>query len=906
MPRELAPCGGFVVLKPCLRLFPTALALALAGCSSGKAPTSLDFGGASLVLSKDGSTITFQRGGSTLLTFGTDAFQLGTVNSLTYGSPSFDPFWLNNSSAPQPAGLTWRTMPSNGAMKLLKSSATELLVEADLDGATVTVDFTTDPSGRVSGLLMPEFTNGLPLVGFIRLRFTAGATEGFYGLGEWGDTVNQRGQVRPMQIELDATLESGYDENHTPIPLLLGTNGWGLFVQSDRVGMFDVASQDSTTIEITYGTADASSAGLQFHLFSEANPLDLLKHYYDITGYPRLPATWALGPILWRDQLGNATAGAAQAQFTSDATTLRSLHLATSAMWFDRPYATGVETFDFNPSWYPDPATMLQNAHDLGYRFAVWQAPYAGTACSEDPAPVQFAYATAHDFFPPVTSVKLNNWSEPLDFTNTAAYQWWTTNLETYTNMGVEGFKLDYGEDIAPGLLGVRNIWQFANGSDERTMHYGYTLLYHQIHAALLPMDGGFLLTRTGRWGDQVHGMIIWPGDLDSTFAQQGDPIPGYPPGSPSPGNAVGGLPSALDRGLSVSVSGFPFYASDTGGYRNHKDPTTGMSICADHETWLRWVEMNAVQTAMEVGDSCSELPFDRDAPPGGTPAITQAQQAQELTDFQLYASLHMRLFPYVWTYAQQIATAGRPILRPFGLVYPQMNQHPSDQYLLGDSILVAPVVAAASGTGTATPEPGPFVCGAGDVGGLPPATRNVALPPGNWVGWWDGKTQAGGSTISVTVDVDTLPLYIAEGGIVPMLRDTIDTTSPVSAANQATIDSFVTDAGVLWVRVAPSATQTSFQVYDGATIGQQKQAGGSISLTFTPGSSPVFTKGALFEVIGIGTAPNSVTNNSAALTAASSLSALKSATDGWFYDSCATGGTVWVKVPGLASVVVQ
>jgi alpha-D-xyloside xylohydrolase len=873
-----------------------ALVVAFVGACAKK-PPAISFGGASLILSADSRTLTLQRGGKTLLSFGADAFQLGVVGSLTDMSPSFDPFWLNNAAVAQPAGLSWLSLPVNGALKLVKSSATELMVEADYAGARATIDFTVDPSGRVAALLVPTITTSKEVVAYIRLRFTAGATEGFYGLGEWGDTVNQRGKVRPMQVEADGTLESGYDENHTPIPLLFGTNGWGVFVESDRVGLFDVASQDSTTIEITYGTADASTGGLRFHLFSEASPLDMMKHYYDLTGYPRLPAQWALGPILWRDALDESGPGTAQAQFLSDASMIRSLHLATSAMWFDRPYATGVETFDFKPAVYPDPATMLQTAHDMGFRYAIWQAPYTGTSGSEDPAPDQNAYATAHHFFPPVTGLKLNNWSEPLDLTNMDAYQWWTTNLQLYTAMGVEGFKLDYGEDIVPGILGARRVWQFANGKDERTMHYGYTLLYHQIHADLLPADGGFLLTRTGRWGDQVHGMVIWPGDLDSTFAQQGDPLPN------TMMKAVGGLPSALERGLSVSVSGFPFYASDTGGYRTHVDSTTGQSICADHETWLRWVEANALQTAMEVGDNCSELPFDRGAPHHS--GITPDEQSQELTDYALYASLHMRLFPYVWTYAQQITKTGRPILRPFGFVYPQSNQHPNDEFLLGDSILAAPIVAAAAGT-AGTPVPGPFACKpGGDGGGTAPATRNVTLPPGNWIGWWDGQSHAGGGSLTVTVDVDTLPLFLAEGGIVPMLRDTLDTMAPVSAANQATIDSFATDPGVLWVRIAPGTTATSFTVYDGATIRQQKQSG-ALTLGFAPGDAPVFKEGVLFEVIGVATSPGSVTNDSTPLMGASSLASLKEATTGWFHDPCAAGGTLWVKVAGSAKVVAE
>jgi alpha-D-xyloside xylohydrolase len=285
------------------------------------------------------------------------------------------------------------------------------------------------------------------------------------------------------------------------------------------------------------------------------------------------------------------------------------------------------------------------------------------------------------------------------------------------------------------------------------------------------------------------------------------------------------------------------------------------------------------VQTAFEVGDASSEAPWEFTADNG--------RDQEALDDYQKYASLHMRLYPYEWSYAQQIATTGRPIERPFGLAFPQVGQHPSDEYLFGDYILSAPIVAAGvdSGSGIMT-------------------TRSVILPPGKWIGWWDGSVNDGGkngATISVTADLDTLPLYIAQGGIVPMLRDTIDTLSPVAAGS--TVDSFDANAGVLWVRVAPSSTKSSFTVYDGATITQQSN-GGMLTLTFQQGATPVFIQGALFEVIATA-GPTSVMKGSAALASAASLSDLQGMSEGWFAEP-ATGGTVWIKVAGSATVTVH
>ena len=346
----------------------------------------------------------------------------------------------------------------------------------------------------------------------------------------------------------------------------------------------------------------------------------------------------------------------------------------------------------------------------------------------------------------------------------------------------------------------------------------------------MLPPENGLLLTRTGRWGDQVQGMIIWPGDLDASFAHAGDTVMGQST------LAVGGLPAAVTKGIGLSASGFPFYASDTGGYR-HSPP--------NREVWLRWVEANAVMPAMEVGDSSSQTPWEFTAANGRDQAA--------LDTYARYASLHLRLYPYTWTYAQQMATTGRPIQRPLGLAFPALAAHPADEYALGDSIVVAPVVTAGQ------------------------TSREVLLPAGEWLSWWDGSAQTG--TITAPADIDTLPLYLARGAIIPMLRPTIETLSPVTSS---TIDSFASDAGVLYVRVAPGPA-SSFTVYDGT---QLAQAPGSV--TYTPGS--VFAQGALFEVIATAQ-PTAV----GALMQRASLAALEAAPDGWFWEP-ATGGTLWIK----------
>lgn len=807
------------------------IAALLLGCGDNALPSQpaqLASGSATLELTADGSTLTLARAGRGLVVFHADAFQLGTVDDLDAGD-SFDPYWLFvDAPPPAPGGLAWHAAKR---LALVSSTATEL----DLAVDDARVAFT--PEGKDG--FAAKLTTSDAHAAYFRVRGDANPQEGFYGLGEWPDAVDHRGKLRPMQMEVDPNSEGGADENHVPVPLVIGTTGWGMFVESKRPGAFDVARATATLIDVTFGTGADSAAGLTFHLFTADQPLDVLGRYYDVTGYPGLPAPWALGPLLWRDENAN------QAQVLDDITQIRSRHLATTGVWFDRPYSTGVETFDFTAAKFTDPTAMLEALHEAGLRYGVWQAPYTADSSNADPAPTQRAYAIQHGFFPPTTGILLNPWSVPIDLTDPDAYQWWQTNLATYTQgFGVEGFKLDYAEDVVVGLSGQRTPWAFADGEDERTMHYTYQMLYHQVHRDLLGPGGGLLLCRTGRWGDQVRGMIIWPGDLDASFAQAGDPLPG------TSMLAVGGLPAALTKGIGLSASGFPFYASDTGGYK-HSPP--------DKETWVRWVEANAVWPAMEVGDSSSQMPWEFTTDNG--------RDAQALAIYTQFASLHLRLYPYVWTYAQQMATSGWPIARPVGLANPALGMHPVDEYLLGDSILSAPVVAA----------------------GL--TQRQVVLPSGTWYGWWDGAAQQG--TITAAADLGTLPLYIAAGGIVPMLRPTIDTLSPVA---DTTIDSFDTDPGILWVRVAPGATPTMFALYDGTQLART-----DTTLDYTPGT--VFAHGVMFEAIATPAAPSAVTAGGVALAQAASLAALQTAGSGWFWES-ATGGTLWILVPPGAAQI--
>ena len=776
------------------------------------------------------------------LAFSADRFELGMVPALD-DALAYDPYYLEEGA--ELAGmaviiedLTWQ---KGVALTVAEVSEAALTLELGLqNGQAATLTFEVTGDGRISGHLQPA-PEGPPAV-FFRLRPQVDAEEGFYGLGETFDRVEHRGMLRAMQFET-SNLESAYNEVHVPVPLLIGTRGWGIFVESMRLGVFGVATEADDEVKITFGQGAAWQEGLDFHLFAAAHPLDITKHYYEVTGYPGKVAPWALGPLIWRDEVDG------QVAVEGDLDTIRELDLATTGYWIDRPYASAVNSFDFEPKDYANPEAMIQKAQAMGFEMGLWHTPYVEPD-DPDSAPL-YEHAVAEGYFPPVIGAKAK-WGPPIDYTNPDAVSWFQEQLAWYAELGIRGYKLDYAEEIIPSWFGVRTPWSFFDGSDELTMHRQAQLLYHRMYAEMLPEEGGFLLCRAGAYGDQANGVIIWPGDIDSNMAKHGEEV------TEKDGNtyiAVGGLPAAVVAGSGLGPSGFPFFGSDTGGYR-HAPP--------DKETYVRWFEHTALSPVMQVGTNAKYLPWKLGHGDTFDPEVVDL--------YRLYARLHLRLFPTFWTMVQELPQTGRALQRPLGLAHPELGQHPSDIYLLGDHLLVAPVT-----------EPGV-------------TSRTVPLPGGTWVDWWTGETHEGGADAVLAAPLGVIPLLVRAGAPIALLRDTIDTLSPVTGP-QAT-DSFATSPNPLHVRLAPGAAG-AMAVYDGTSVTQAPEAG-VIRLEHTAGS--VFDSGLVIELFGQPAPPISVTDlDGAPVGEVADAADFAAASEGWRHVPGERGGMVLVKLAGAA-----
>ena len=179
---------------------------------------------------------------------------------------------------------------------------------------------------------------------------------------------------------------------------------------------------------------------------------------------------------------------------------------------------------------------------------------------------------------------------------------------------------------------------------------------------------------------------------------------------------------------------------------------------------------------------------------------------------YRQYARLHMSLVPYLYSYAAIAHRTGHPIMRHLYLAYPDdANVRNLDyQYLLGEALLVAPVLA-----------PGVD-------------TWRVYLPEGEWISWWDGESFSGPGWINAPAPLQQIPLFVKAGAIVPRLPDDVDTLAPAAdPAIRAANDDLAID-----VFAASGQVSSTFAFWDGTELRWDSQAG-----AFNVSGSPVTRK---------------------------------------------------------------
>ncbi len=677
----------------------------------------------------------------------------------------------------------------------------------------------------------------------------------FYtGLGERFDHVSARGQVIPMQLEIDASFESGTNDKHVPIPLLVASRaqggGVGVLDYTRESGAFDVAKSDASLIRATFEGKTAD-----IYLYVADNPLAVTAAFSRQTGLPRKLPRWALGPMYWQNEWTNDT------ELLAMAADFRKRHVPTTTFWIDNPWQVSYNDFTLDPKRFVDAPAMMKKLKDLGYRVIAWSTPYVEhpNGAPTDPAQMEFASLDAKKyfvrfrdgatFFAPGLNEKQG--FGMIDFTSTDASLFWTSQANKAVLAGFSGFKLDYGEDVIPNLLGARLDVVYSDGTTDRTAR-AYPLYYaRSYHQALDNQTDGALIVRASGLGGAAIADMVWPGDIQAQFERYGEP-------NGKGLKSVGGLPDSPVCAVTLAVSGFPCFGADTGGFRGY--PT--------RESLLRWSEQSALSVIMQLG--------------GGGPSHAPWAAFDEAagTIYAQLASLHTQLEPYLSSTLREAETVGTPSVRPLPFVSAPNDQDAQnfadDEYELGGDLLVAPVVA-------------PGV-----------TSRKVHFPAGSWANYWNGGGPiVEGATFEVPAPLGQPPLFVRAGAVIPMLGPNVDTLEPstdpstVSAASNNEVDS--------WSFVQPGTHAASWD--DGASVAITDDTKG-ITIAFVRGKQASTLIATL--IVSVPTKPGPVTKvsqNGAPLTAYPDETALRAGTTAGFVID---GVRVIVRISGTSTALVE
>ncbi len=522
---------------------------------------------------------------------------------------------------------------------------------------------------------------------YVREQLSLGPGDAVYGLGERFGPLVKNGQ----EVDVwNADGGTGSEQAYKNVPFALTNAGYGVLVNSPGRVSFEVASEAVSKLQFS-----VPGQALEYCVIYGPAPKQILETYTALTGRPpRLP-DWSFG--LWLST--SFTTSYDEQTVTSFIDGMADRGLPLSVFHFDSFWMREFRWCDFewNPAVFPDPKGMLARLKAKGLRICVWINPYIAQA-----SPLfEEGKAKGYLLRRPNGDVWQTDLWQPgmgiVDFTSAGARDWYAGKLDALLAMGVDCFKSDFGERIPTEDV----AW--ADGSDPALMHNYYTYLYNQTVFELLRKRRGegdaVVFARSATVGSQRFP-VHWGGDCDSSYEAMGQMLRG---------------------GLSLGMSGFGYWSHDIGGFEGTPDPGV----------YKRWIAFGLLSSHSRLhGSSSYRVPwlFDEEA----------------VDVLRTFTRLKHQLMPYLNTAAAQVTEHGTPMMRAMALEFPAdpACTYLDRQYMLGDDLLVAPVL---SETGTVT----------------------FYVPAGVWTDFLSGEKIQGPRWVTQTHGYLSVPLLVRPGAVI-------------------------------------------------------------------------------------------------------------------------------------------
>ncbi|HUV56943.1 MAG TPA: TIM-barrel domain-containing protein, partial [Dehalococcoidales bacterium] len=546
--------------------------------------------------------------------------------------------------------------------------------------------------------------------------------EAFYGFGEKFTRLNKLGQrIKGWNAN---PYGAGTEESYKNIPFFMSTRGYGIFVNTTHRVTYSMGSQSLMT-----STIMVDDPRLDIFIIYGPAIKDVLARYVGITGWPALPPKESFG----------IECNPGERSPTTD----KVMAIARKFKELDIP----VDRFSFLSNllnWRQKTTTeeqlvwaknISEELAKLGIKTGLYVAPllnlgsemekearekgYALTREDGSPYEIHLGVKTAGEKGDSEYSLAMierdDAWRDrhsrlfygPClmpDFTNPETVKWWKGKIIQYMKAGCDSIIMsDFGEDVPADAY-------YHNGRSGQEMHNLYQLLYQKASfEAVAEGTGhrGIVNARSGTAGMQRYP-ICWSGDPNCEWED---------------------MLNNIRAGLSIGLSGVPFWSCDNAGFSatvGHLTP----------EMWIRWSQMSMFTSHTRLhGTEFRRVPW------------TFGDQAVE--NFRKYAKLRYRLLPYIYSQAYKATKTGLPMMRAMVLEFQDDPNTYSmeDQYMFGDAFLVAPVHT-------------------------PVNRRTVYLPEGTWFDYYTAKEYKGPITLRVQPPLEVLPLYIRGNSIIPMGPD--------------------------------------------------------------------------------------------------------------------------------------
>lgn len=510
-----------------------------------------------------------------------------------------------------------------------------------------------------------------------------------YGLGERFAAYVKNGQSIDMW---NADGGTASEQTYKNIPFYMTNRGYGVFVEDTSDVSFEVASEKVERVQFS-----AEGETIVYDVIYGGTPKAVLDGYTALTGRPALMPAWSFG--LWLST--SFTTNYDEKTATSFIQGMADRNIPLSVFHFDCFWMKGFNWCDFtwDEETFPDPVGMLKRYHDRGLHLCCWINPYIGQA-----SPL-FREGMEHGYLLKKTNGDVwqtDLWQAGmgiLDVTNPDARAWYCDHLRKILRMGVDCLKTDFGERIP-----VKDIAYF-DGKDPLHMHNYYSFLYNKMVFDLLKEERGegeaILFARSATAGGQQFP-VHWGGDNSASYISMAE---------------------TLRAGLSMSHSGFGFWSHDISGFEQ----------TAPADVYKRWAAFGLLSSHSRLhGSSSYRVPWLFD---------------EESCDVvRKFTRLKCRLMPYLYGAAVEAHEHGTPMMRPMMLEFPDDPACDTldRQYMMGESLLVAPVFHADSHV-------------------------DYYLPDGLWTSLLDGRKVQGGHWQKETHDFLSLPLMVRPGTVLPM-----------------------------------------------------------------------------------------------------------------------------------------